>query len=124
MIITVTPHMFRDAFMDSQYRNNFSGWALDKLYGYLGEYESSTGEQVELDCTAIACDYTEATYLQVLENYSLGGIGIKIVERLGLNDSETPRPAEDIIEDVRCWLEYRTTVVAQNNEGTFLFAEF
>lgn len=60
MFMTITRHEFIDAFLRSDtYKNNFSYDALSTLFEYYEELEEDTGEQVELDIVAIACDWVE-----------------------------------------------------------------
>ena len=60
MITTVSLHDFRDWYAKSEaYKNNFSYEGLGDLFDYLEELEDSTGEQIEFDPIAIACEFTE-----------------------------------------------------------------
>ena len=60
MITTVSLHDFRDWYAKSEaYGNNFSYEGLGDLFDYLEELEDSTGEQIEFDPIAIACEFTE-----------------------------------------------------------------
>jgi hypothetical protein len=116
--------MFRDALMASQYRTNFSAWAIDKLYGHIEAYEESTGGQVELDCTAIACEYAEESFRDVIAHYDT------LVETTSAEENEDgevinmPRSDAAIIADVETWLHNCTSVIAHDGAGTFLFAQF
>ena len=51
--------------------NNFSRAGLNVLFDYFDEYEQESGEQMELDVIAICCDFTEATWQEIAENYSI-----------------------------------------------------
>ena len=62
---------FCDAFIDSQYQENFTYDGKRALFDYLEQYEQDTGEEIELDICAICCDYSEDPLSEVLENYSL-----------------------------------------------------
>lgn len=46
---------FIDAFIDSQYRGNFSSKGLKAMYNFF----DNVGVNVEFDLVAIACEYTE-----------------------------------------------------------------
>ena len=60
MITTVSIHDFRDWYAKSDsYKNKFSYEGLANLFDYLEELEDSTGEQIEFDPIAIACEFTE-----------------------------------------------------------------
>ena len=51
---------FVNAFKKSDtYKNQFSNLGLYYLYKHLESYEEDTGEELELDIVAIACDFTE-----------------------------------------------------------------
>ena len=82
---------FRNAFFAMGRDTQFSPDALRIIFYYLGEYEESTGEHVELDVIAICCDFTEMTESEIREDYSL-----------------------DIDEDVEEYLSYNTALC-----GTF-----
>lgn len=55
---TIDLYSFRDAFQRVR-SGNFSYEGLEALFGYLEEYEDSTGEEIELDVIGICCDYSE-----------------------------------------------------------------
>lgn len=113
MYIEVTRTKFHDYFNDSQYAGQFSYWGLDKLYAYLTDAEDED-HPLELDVVAIAVDFTEATYSQIMRDYDTG---------IELQDEDgDDRPVGDICEAVQAWLEYRTVVVATERSGNFVFA--
>jgi hypothetical protein len=58
MTITVNYDDFSDSFT-GRYKNNFSYEGKRALFNYLEEYESETGEQIELDSVALCCEYAE-----------------------------------------------------------------
>lgn len=68
---TVNFDQFQDAFKNMGRGNQFSREGLRALFEYLEEYESSTGEEIELDVVALCCDYSEDSIEQVLKDYSL-----------------------------------------------------
>lgn len=110
MHIQVTRSMFQDVFYDSQYSCKFSYWALDTLYDYLTNAE---GESQELDIVAIASDFTEAEYTEIIRDYDTG---------IDHQDSDgNDRPTEDVVAEVKDWLEYRTVVVGIEYGENFLF---
>jgi hypothetical protein len=68
---TVSVYDFIDEFRGGQYKNNFSYEGLKALFEYFENYEEETGEEIELDVVAIACDWTEYESLEeIKENYS------------------------------------------------------
>ena len=69
---TVNETDFRDAFKQANRENQFSSYALSKLFDYLEDYEEQIGEELELDVIAICCDYTEFESLEELQqNYNV-----------------------------------------------------
>jgi len=64
MYYTMTQSDFLDAFRGANgwsdtYKNNFSYTGLLALYEYLENLEDDTGEKLEFDRVAIACDFSE-----------------------------------------------------------------
>ena len=55
---TITLHTFRNDFQAIR-PGQFSYEGLAALFEYLEDLESQTGEEIELDVTAICCEYTE-----------------------------------------------------------------
>lgn len=71
MKITVTEHIFREAFRQER-PEQFSYEALGKLFEYLDEYEQEP--DLEFDVVAICCDFAEYTDLEEFQqNYGLDG---------------------------------------------------
>lgn len=67
---TVSQNDFAAAFQACR-PDNFSAAGLAALFDYLEEYESSTGEEMELDVIAICCDFSEyETAVEAAEQYS------------------------------------------------------
>lgn len=71
---TIDQYEFRDAFKRMNRADNFSISGLNALFEYLTEYESETGEEIELDVIALCCDYTEDSIKNVLKEYKLESI--------------------------------------------------
>lgn len=67
MKTTVTEYDFVRAFEAGQYKDNFSYNGLIALFDHLEEYETFSGEQIELDVVALCCNYVE--YPSMLEAY-------------------------------------------------------
>lgn len=68
---TLTFSTFCDAFRDMGRNDNFSYEGLRILFDYLEQYEEDTGESVELDVIALCCDYSEMSWQEVAEYYSV-----------------------------------------------------
>lgn len=70
MKIIVNFNQFCDSFSESR-KNQFSYGGKRALFEYLEELEEGTGEEIELDCVALCCEYTEYKDLDELkENYN------------------------------------------------------
>ena len=75
--------------VDILLQDDNSNWSLEgakALVEYLEELEEETGEELEFDVVAIRCDYSEMTYLDVLENYE--DIKRDYYEREGEDDAD------------------------------------
>ena len=58
MKTTVNNYQFHRAFEELR-PNNFSYDGLTALFDWLEEYETDSGEEVELDVIALCCDFSE-----------------------------------------------------------------
>ena len=65
---------FVNAFKKSDtYKNSFSNLGLYYLYKHLIREEEETGEELELDIVAIACDFTEYEDInEAVNEYQIG----------------------------------------------------
>ena len=71
MMYTVTEDNFRNTFLMSDYKNNFSYDGLTALYDYFSELEAGTGQTIEFDLVGIACEYSELTIEELRDKYSI-----------------------------------------------------
>ena len=71
MYIRVTEYSFRDTFLTSDYKNNFSYDGLTALYNYFEELEADLNESIEFDYISIAGEYSELTIEELRDNYSI-----------------------------------------------------
>ena len=71
MYTRVTEDNFRNTFLTSDYKNNFSYDGLTALYDYFEELEDDLGEPIEFDHIAIACEYSELSIKDLRDNYSI-----------------------------------------------------
>lgn len=94
---TVTESHFVDSFRHAGRESQFSRAALFALFEHLEEYESSTGEELELDPIALCCDFAEYdTALEAAKEY----------------DFEPEDEDEDSREESALrWLQNRTQVI-------------
>ena len=70
MITTITQSQFCLAFAQSSYKDNFSRDGLKALFDHIEQIEQDTGDSIEFDICAIACDYCEFESFEALQqNY-------------------------------------------------------
>jgi len=81
MYTRVTEDSFRNTFLTSDYKNNFSYGGLTALYDYFEELEAGTGQTIEFDLVGIACEYSELTIDELRDNYSISK-NIDVIEYL------------------------------------------
>ena len=68
---TINTYYFRNWFLNSQYKNNFSIEGLSSLYDYLVDLEEDQNTEFDFDPVAFACEYSEFENLQeIIENYN------------------------------------------------------
>ena len=84
MYIRVTEYSFRDTFLTSDYKNNFSYNGLTALYDYFKELEDELNESIEFDYISIAGEYSELTIDELRANYSISK-DIDVIEYLQEN---------------------------------------
>ncbi len=106
IVQTVDFHSFVNAFESSQYRDNFTREGLRVLFDYLEQYSEEIGENVDFDLCAIACDYNENTFEEIIRDYSID------------IDEE-----QDKTQQVRDYLHDRTMLIGEVTKG-FVFAAF
>ena len=68
---SVTWHDFRNAFVDMGRTEQFSRAGLVVLFEYLEQYEAETGVELELDVIGLCCEWTESTWEEIAEYYSI-----------------------------------------------------
>lgn len=71
MKITVTEAMFKNAFVKMNRADNFSSAGLSALFEYCEERETDLGEEYELDVIALCCDFSEAFFADIADDYSI-----------------------------------------------------
>ena len=105
---TIDFYEFREAFLNGQYIQNFTTGGLIALFDYLEEYEQFSGEQIELDTTAIALDYSEyRTALEAMEQYQPDDMPT-IEDSEGMDLIELQEEQE---KEALEWLKDRTEVI-------------
>lgn len=91
MKTTVDIYSFRAAF-ERLRPSNFSYEGLEVLFDYLEEYEESCGQEMELDVIGICCDFSEDTWLNIAEYYSIDLEGC-------VDDEERMEKVKEYLED-------------------------
>ena len=109
MKTTVSVYDFRDTFQQIR-PNNFSYEGLTILFDYFEELEEACGQEIELDVIAICRDYSEDTPQEIADNY---GIDISECE----DDDE-------IMQQVKDFLETETVMIGVTDAGTIVYATF
>lgn len=66
---TISKFEFKRGFCGTGREIDFSTEALELLFDYLEGYEKSTGEEIELDVTAICCEYEESDFEHIAQQY-------------------------------------------------------
>jgi predicted ArsR family transcriptional regulator len=71
IVQTLSQSEFIEAFKRSSRADQFSYEALEAIFEYLEDYSRDSGEDVEFDLVAICCDWQEATWQEVAEQYKV-----------------------------------------------------
>ena len=106
---TVNYYDFVRAFQDAGRGDQFSLTALGAIFDYIEQYEQDSGEEIELDVVAICCDWNEATWQEIADDYEI-------------DLTECSDDAEKI-QAVEEHLEYHTQFVNMG-EGNFIYVAF
>ena len=67
MKITINFSYFRNWFLNSQYKNNFSIEGLSSLYDYLVNLEEELETEFDFDPIAFSCEYSEYENLEEIK---------------------------------------------------------
>jgi hypothetical protein len=87
---------FIDAFKRYDRYAGYGYEALKVIFNYLEEYEQETGQEVELDVSAICCDYSAEHYTDIASNYS--------IDLDGLDDDEAKQAVIEYIQENSSYL--------------------
>lgn len=74
MKIKINREEFVQLFNQYGREDNFSPLGRRKLFDYFEQLEEDLGQEIEVDCIAICCDYTESSIEEVLKDYNLESI--------------------------------------------------
>ena len=110
MKTNVSYYDFRDAFAAYDRIDQYTREGLEMLYNFLIEMEQDTGEELELDVIAICCDFSEETWSEIADNYS--------IDLSDCDDDDDKKQA--VIEH----LEYNTLYVGETEADTLIYVAF
>lgn len=106
---TVNYYDFVRAFQDSGRGDQFSLTALGAIFDYMEQYEQDSGEEIELDVVAICCEWNEATWQEIADDYNV--------------DLTECGDEQEKLEAVEAFLEYHTQFVNMG-DGNFIYVAF
>ena len=109
MYQSINKSEFHSAFHRMDRGTQFSYDALDLLFNYFEEIETEE-HPIELDVISICCDYSEATYKEIANNYS-----IEDLEDLSIEDKN--QAIEDFLND-------RTILVGITSDNKLVYLQF
>lgn len=104
-----TVYQFREAFRLAGRTDQFSYEGLEVLFDYLEQLSEDIGEPIELDVVALCCEYYELSFDEIVEIYNL--------------DLSECDDGNDALQDVRDWLNHRTSVCGEVDGGV-VYAAF
>jgi hypothetical protein len=107
---TVNNCDFHDAFRTMNRLENFTYEARNALFEYLEQLEEDTGVEIELDVIALCCEYSQDTWQEIADNFSID-----------LDGFDTD---EEKLEAVKSYLEEHTTIIDSFDDGTILYQQF
>lgn len=107
---TINFYDFERTFKDYNRENQFTYGGLKVLFDYLEEYEESCDAEIELDVIALCCEYSEDTWKDIADNYS-----IELDDDLDDGEKEL---------EVLDYLNYHTSVCGVTDSGTIVYAVF
>jgi len=98
--------------------DNFSYEGLNALFDYLEQYEEDCDTEIELDVIAICCDYSEMSYMDVVDQYMDESDIIEAFWVDNFSDIGQTELNEHILE----WLQERTQVINVNDDTVIIQA--
>jgi hypothetical protein len=108
MKTTVSVHDFREAFHRMGRGSHFSYQGLGILFDWLEEWETSGGDELELDVVALCCDFAEDEPRGIAEQYG--------IDNRGMSDEETA-------EAVRCDLMAHGNFIGETDDGSIVYRQ-
>lgn len=117
---------FCDAFYSSDtYKNSFSYEGKKALFDYLEQYSEDTGEDIEFDLVALACEYTEYEDLGDFYN-QFQPLLIKKEDYFENAKDETEKEIaqEDFERDLLEFIQDNTQYIPIENSKGFIIQDF
>jgi hypothetical protein len=105
MKLTIDFNEFRDAFRRYDRLDNFSREGLEMLFDHCEECDPD----MELDVIALCCDYTEADWETIAQDY--------FIDLDGVDEDDKPQAVMEYLCD-------NTTVLGETSKGAFIYANF
>jgi len=105
---TISLHDFVSAFTEMGRYDQFSLEGLKVIYKYITDYESESGQEIELDVIAICRDFAESEPMDIARDYSIG---------------EAAVCAENVLTIVREYLKDKGVLLGET-DSTFVYRQF
>lgn len=109
IIQTVQFNDFQDAFRACDRMDNFTRQGMKILFDYIEETSNDTGKNIELDVTALCCDYSEANAGDIISDYNL--------------EFDDNMDEEELNNIARSYLEENTSIIGETATG-FVYTNF
>jgi len=108
---TISLHDFVSAFTEMGRYDQFSLEGLKVIYKYITAYESESGQEIELDVTALCCEVVELTPSEIFVDY------VTSIDQDDLKDDP------DLMAKAVAFLESKTMVLGKT-ETTIIYNQF
>lgn len=102
-------YMFEAAFKEAGRKDQFTLEGLKSLFDYLNTM-GDEGEPYDLDVVAICCDYSEDTWQNIADNYSID-----------LSECEDEEEKKQAVID---YLQDNTSYVGEGDDDNLVYAAF
>lgn len=109
IVQTLNQYDFEQAFKAIR-PDNFSYQGLSVLFDYLEQYSEDTGEPFELDVIAICCDFSEASWQEIANDYR--------IDLEGCDDDD------ERYQTVLQYLQDNTLVIELGDDETMIYQAF
>ena len=116
MKTNVSEYDFRDAFLSSSRKDNFSYEGLTALYDYFIELEESCDMDIEFDMIAICCEYTEyeTAHEAACEYFDYEGMEFDDDGNELIDADEVEKKALEFLRDRTQVIEFDSGIIIQD----------